>query len=212
MYVVNQVNIVVTKVIEKYIGSDRTVISFSGVGNNPTGKINQEFYNLDKQGYNVLFVIDEDRSWFNNINVRSITKRIKTEKVFCLGNSMGAYNACMFSTVYPVNSVLAFAVQYSVKPDIVPWEHRWDKHVKNIKHWKYNHIDFSNNTQYLIINGEEEGDAKHLSMIPNKSNITKILHKGNHSIGFQLKKSGNLYPIINLFFKENKIHDYISQA
>ena len=205
------VNILVTEVIEKYIGSDKTVISFSGVGNNPNGKINQEFYNLDKQGYNVLFVIDKNRSWFNDIKVRSITRKIKTEKVFCLGNSMGAFNACMFSTLYPVDAVLAFATQYSVNHNIVPWEHRWDKYVKNIKKWKYKNLEFSENTRYLIINGED-GDEKHLSMIPNKDNITKILFKGNHSIGFQLKKSNNLYPIINNFFKENKVHDYLTQT
>ena len=96
-----------------YTGSKHTVISFSGVGNTLQGT-NLEFYNLKNHGYNVIWVLDETTSWFNNIDHKEIIKHIKTDKVYAVGNSMGAYNATIFSTLYNVDKVLGFAPQYSV--------------------------------------------------------------------------------------------------
>ena len=56
-----------------YTGSKHTVISFSGIGNTLQGT-NLEFYNLKNNGYNVIWVLDENKSWFNSINYKEITK------------------------------------------------------------------------------------------------------------------------------------------
>jgi len=194
-----------TEVIEKYINSDTTVISFSGVGNNPDGKINSEFFNLTKFGYNVLFIIDTNRSWFNDIDYNLIIKKIKTEKVYCLGNSMGAFNATMFSLFYPVNKVLGFVPQYSVYPDIVPWETRWKKYIDNIKNWKYKEMQFNAITEYLYIcSNNSEQDKLHMDMIPDKNNIKKVFlnHKFGHTLANKLKSENRLYPIITDFFED----------
>ena len=102
-----------------YTGSKHTVISFSGAGNTLQGT-NLEFYNLKNNGYNVIWVLDPTTSWFNNIDPAEIIKHIKTENVYTIGNSMGAYNATIFTLFYNVKKVLGFAPQYSVDPTIVP--------------------------------------------------------------------------------------------
>ena len=194
-------------IIEKFIGSEETVVSFSGIGTEQTDSVNEEFYNLTQHNYNVIFVMDHARSWFNDINVNEIISKIKTKKVYAIGNSMGAYNACMFSSIFKVDAVLGFSVQYSVNPHIVPWEHRWDEHTTKITNWKYDHIQFSKNTRYLMINGDQGGDKEHLDLIPNNLNIQKVLRKNDgHLFTYDLKIQNILYPIINDFFRNDRIN------
>ena len=186
-----------------YTGSKHTVISFSGAGNTLQGT-NLEFYNLKNNGYNVIWVLDPTVSWFNNINPADIIKHIKTENVYAVGNSMGAYNATIFSLFYNVKKVLGFAPQYSVDPTIVPWEKRWHRYTKDIKKFKHPHLKFVPWTDYTFIFGHKGYETKHMDLIPNNSNINKLVTYGAHDVATKFKESDNLYNIINLYFKDNK--------
>jgi|TARA_B110000908_G_C10254319_1_gene454293 esterase/lipase len=186
-----------------YTGSKHTVISFSGVGNTLQGT-NLEFYNLKNHGYNVIWVLDETTSWFNNIDHKEIIKHIKTDKVYAVGNSMGAYNATIFSTLYNVDKVLGFAPQYSVDPTIVPWETRWYRYTKDIKKFKYPHLNFTPWTDYTFISGHKGYETKHMDLIPNNTNINKLVTYGSHDVATKFKESNKLYDVINLYFKEDK--------
>lgn len=192
-----------TEITEYQNGSDTTIISFSGIGNQ--NYIAEEFFNITKLNSNVIFVKDENRTWFNNVEVDKIIDCIKTNKVYCIGNSMGAFNATIFSTEYPVTKVLGFCTQYSVHPDIVPWESRWNNYVKKISNWKYKNLNFSNSTEYLFLSGNLKRDKKHINLIPDHKNIKKIILEGDHNLALQLKKDGKLYDIVESFFFKNKI-------
>ena len=198
-----------TSIIENFIGSEETVISFSGIGTEDTDRVNEEFYNLHKHGYNVIFVMDNERSWFNDIDVEQIVSKIKTKTVYAIGNSMGAFNACMFSSVYQVDAVIGFSVQYSIKPEIVPWERRWENWTSRIHNWKYDHLKFSENTRYLLINGEQEGEEQDLDIIPNNVNIKKVLRNDDiHLFTYILKEQNKLYDIINDYLRSDTINQF----
>lgn len=185
-----------------YTGSKETIISFSSIGNTVQG-VNREFYNLKNNGYNVIWVLDHSNTYFNNINIEEITKHIKTYKVYAIGNSMGGFNAIMFSNFYPTQKVLAFSPQYSMDRTLVPWEDRWRKQIKH-KHFKYPHATFVNWTDYCLITGHKAKDQKHLSMMPDRKNINKQTVFGGHVIAEKFKKAGTLYKLINDYFKEDK--------
>jgi hypothetical protein len=198
-----------TEIIENYIGSETTVISFSGVGRKKLPETKPEFNRLSELGYNVIHVMDNDRSWFNAIEEQRIIALIKTDTVHCIGNSMEAFNAVTFSNLHPVKSVLAFATQYSIHPELVPWETRWKGYANTISKqhgWKYPSLEFNKTTNYLFISGGTSGrknqDAAHLAAIPDSSNITKITRDGYHNIARTLRKQGTLYSTIEEFFNQ----------
>ena len=177
-----------------YTGSKHTVVSFSGAGNTLQGT-NLEFYNLKNNGYNVIWVLDETRSWFNNIDHKEIIQHIKTKKVYAIGNSMGAYNATIFSTLYNVDKVLGFAPQYSVDPTIVPWEKRWHRYRKDIKKYKHKHLNFVPWTDYTFISGHKGYETNHMNFILNNPKINKLfLDEAHHSVS---------HKISELIFDEN---------
>ena len=44
-----------------------------------------------------------------------------------------------------------------------------------------------------------------MDLIPNNNNINKLVTYGSHGIANKFKKSNNLYDVINLYFKEDKV-------
>ena len=67
--------------------------------------------------YNVLFIKDITRSWFNHIDVKYIKSFLKNNN-YAIGFSMGAFNAIIFSTLYPIKKLIAFSPQFSIDPKI----------------------------------------------------------------------------------------------
>ena len=92
------------------------IISFTGIGYSMGGIQKEEFQKIKSfRDYDSLFVIDENRSWFNTVNPEQIIEKVNMyENVITLGNSMGAFNAIMFAKYYPVKTAIAFATQYSL--------------------------------------------------------------------------------------------------
>lgn len=193
-----------------WTGSKHTVISFSGIGTTIEGA-NQEFYNLKNNGYNVIWVIDKDNSYFTSINPQDIISQIKTENVYTIGQSMGGFNAITFASLYNIKKVLAFTPQYSMDPEIVPWETRWRKQIKRIN-FKYKKLNFVNWTDYTIITGHKGADKKHIDMIPKQKNINIQQVYGHHTVAQNFKKAGTMYKLINdCFLNDVKItKDYLA--
>jgi len=184
-----------------WTGSKHTVVSFSSIGNTIEG-VNAEFYNLKNHGYNVIWVLDHSKSYFSNIKIHDITRHIKTDNVYAIGNSMGAFNAITFAGLHNVQKVLAFSPQYSMDPTIVPWEDRWQRQV-TWKNFKYPHLTFNNWTDYRIIVGHKSKDLRHVDMFPKKKNINISKVYGNHVVAERYKKAGTLYTMINDYFLNN---------
>ena len=59
-------------------------------------------------------------------------------------------------------------------------------------------------TDYTFIFGHKGYETKHMNLIPNNSNINKLVTYGAHDVATKFKESDNLYNIINLYFKDNK--------
>ena len=176
----------------------KTLISFTGIKHGSGAVEVNEFYGLTKN-YNVFFIKDTDRSWYNTLNTKRIIKGIDTShEIICIGNSMGGFNATMFALDYPVSKVIAFATQYSIYPELVPWDTRYLRFAKKVTNWKVKHLDFNDTTQYHFISGDEETETRHLNMIPDKDNITKTVIEGSgHKVSKDLKDRHELYPIID---------------
>ena len=190
-------------VVEYFFNNKKnTIISFSSIAGSSRFSQLNEFFSLTKK-FNVLFVKDIERSWFNNIDIKYIKTFIQTKKVYCLGHSMGAFNAIMFSNFYPVQKVLAFSPQFSIHPDISN-DTTYLNYAANIKNWKYKKIQFNKKTSYCLIFGDSKEETYHLNKIPNQKNIKKIIIKNcDHNTAAILKKRNKLKSLINSFFEPN---------
>ena len=111
----------------------------------------------------------------------------------------------IFDVDYNIDKVLGFAPQYSVDPTIVPWEKRWIAEAQKIKRFKYPEMKFIPWTDYTFISGHKGYETKHMDLIPNNTNINKLVTYGSHDVATKFKESNNLYDVINLYFKEDKV-------
>jgi len=176
-----------------------TVISFSSIGRGRKYIQQNEFFNLTKK-YNVMFVKDITRSWFNNVDTNYIKSFLKKNNTYAIGHSMGAFNAIIYSTLYPIKKVIAFSPQFSIHPEISK-DNTFLNFAASITEWKYKKLKFSNKTNYLIIFGDSEKEKYHMSMIPKRKNIKLMIIKNcDHNTAPYLKKLNKLYKIINKFF------------
>ena len=185
------------KTIIDYFNNNKktTVLSFSSIGRGRRYIQQNEFFYLTKK-YNVLFIKDITRSWFNNIDIKSFLKKNN----YAIGFSMGAFNAIIFSTLYPIKKLIAFSPQFSIHPKISE-DNSFLNFAAQIKKWKYNKLKFSKNTKYLLIFGDNNKEKYHMSMMPKQKNIKIIVLKNcDHNTALHLKKKGDLEKIINKFF------------
>jgi len=176
-----------------------TVISFSSIGRGRKYIQQNEFFNLTKK-YNVMFVKDITRSWFNNIDIKYIKSFLKKNNNYAIGHSMGAFNAIIFSSLYPIKKVVAFSPQFSIHPKISK-DNTFLNFAANIIEWKHKRLKFSDKTDYLLIFGDSDKEKYHMSMMPKRKNIKLISLKNcDHNTAPHLKKLKKLDKTINKFF------------
>ena len=176
---------------------DKTIVSFSSIGRGRKFTQKNEFFHLT-QKFNVLFVKDVTRSWFNNLDVKYIKQYLKKD-VYTIGFSMGAFNAIIFSCLFPVKKVIAFSPQFSINPNISEDE-TFLNYAAKINRWKFKKIKFSNKTKYLLVFGDSEKEKYHMSKIPKKKNIKFLTIKNcDHNTALRLKKDKKLKNLIDNF-------------
>jgi len=191
------------KTIIDFINNNKkiTILSFSSIGRGRKYIQKNEFYHLSNK-YNVLFIKDITRSWFNNIDIKYIKSFLKKNN-YAIGFSMGAFNAIIFSSIFPIKKVIAFSPQFSIYPEISNDE-SFLNFAAQISDWKYKKLKFSNKTKYLLIFGDSEKEKYHMSKMPKGRNIKIMVVKNcDHRTAIILKKRGKLKKIINGFFSKS---------
>ena len=71
-----------TLINQYYTSKQKNVLSFSSIGAGIRHIQNEEFFYLTKK-YNVLFIRDITRSWFNNVDVQLIKKKYSKQTLLC---------------------------------------------------------------------------------------------------------------------------------
>lgn len=190
-----------TEIIYYDNNSSKTIVSFTGIGKK-IGLPTKEFYSLIQNNVNVLFVLDHSISFFSNLDIKKIKKNIKTDIVYTIGHSMGAYHAILFSMYHDIKKCLAMSAMFS--PYVKYGGHREFQHfILKIKKPLFNEpfLRFNQKTEYLIVNGDDEMEKKQLTLMPDYDNIKKItIENCGHSVGKTLKNRNLLKPLINDFF------------
>lgn len=189
-------------------GTGRALISFTGVGHAQGGVDVQrpEFVTAGNQYDAIFFVSDLTRSWGNLLDFGKVAEivasRVGTVELHCIGNSMGAFNALLAPSQIPVSRVVAFAPQFSVHPEIVPWEIRWEEYRRAISDWKYPSLEavWSPQSEYFVFVGNKGRDHKHARMFPKLPNLHLTRVEGRHNLARGLKEAGILQEVIRRCF------------
>ena len=190
----------------------RLVVSLAGVGAAGTGRRAPppEFLGTASgNGENhVLFVSDAARSWMNGPGVAENTVALienyrvehGIDEVVLLGNSMGGFAALVLADLTPVDTVIAFAPQFSMHSDLVPEETRWQRQAERISDWPHPTVGAlaQADTQYFIFHGSNPVEARHWLRFPWHRGLNHFVFKGmGHGLAGRMRKRRLLARVID---------------
>jgi len=189
-------------------GTGRALISFTGVGHSLGGLDVQqpEFVGAGSQYDATFFVSDLTRSWGNLLDFTRVAEivgqKVGKVEIHCIGNSMGAFNALLAPSQMSVSRVVAFAPQFSVHPDVVPWEIRWEEYRNAITDWKYPSLEgvWVAETEYFVFASNKGRDRKHARLFPKLQNLHLTRVDGAHNLARSMKDAGILQEVIRRCF------------
>lgn len=183
----------------------RVLVSFTGIGHK-MGAVDVQAPEFQKVGTRfdaTYFVSDLTRSWGNRLDFGVLGQLIATHTpgatIDVIGNSMGGFLAVLFARFVPSRTVIAFAPQYSAKPDVVPFDNRWRKYRDAITDWRHPSLEgaFQDGTAYYLFIADDDYDARHAAMFPHLPNVHVTLMDGTHGLAQNLKRLNILHTLID---------------
>ncbi len=186
------------------VSAPNVIVAFTRIQHGLGQIAAEEFVGSSRmQGYSALFVSDMRCSWYNNFEgarlLEILSPFLTNKRVVTLGNSMGGFGAIWASRLVGAASTLAFAPQFSVKPEIVPNEQRWMNFRSRIACWRVDSLSgcFDSRTRYITINGD--ADCEHFQHFRSSENQTHLLiHDSGHNPASVLKKAGLVKEVVAL--------------
>lgn len=156
----------------------------------------------------VICVTDVSRCWMNKPGMARKVASVIGDYILengitrasAVGTSMGGYNALVLGKLFPFSQIVAFAPQYSVHPEIVPDETRWNWFRKDIKRWPHKAIEKlpSGGTKVYVFHGDTPDEQRHWRKFPEASNLQHLIFAGaNHNFVKPLKAQGKLPKIVS---------------
>lgn len=201
--------------------SARLILAFTGVQHRLGGLPLDEFIGTasDDATNHVLFISDMKRSWYSSKTlVRRIVRAVKAfvaehgiRETYAIGNSMGGYGAIRFSTLLPVQKVVAFSPQISMHPATI-LETRWPKFRTHFGA----DIPFSLRAQilrskanfFLFFGNQSAADLDQARLLPQHQRVTtRFIRECGHDTAAFLKKAWILSPLLHTIFTQPTADD-----
>lgn len=183
---------------------------------------------LDRSGFGEAFfhsirvdaihVLSRENNWYQHPEfmealdqVRNAAKTYRRRVVY--GSSMGAYAAVRYGRLVGGDIAVAFSPQYSINPELVPFENRWLSELARIDFVHENTATDSFSPLSYVFYDPADMDAKHARLLGLKARLVTIpvRNTGHPSIGV-IADMGLLKPILeqvlhgsldlNWFYKE----------
>ncbi|MFY0621447.1 MAG: hypothetical protein JXQ89_07110 [Pelagimonas sp.] len=185
--------------------SDTLVVCFSGIGTDPEQSPPYEFARSATQNgqHNTLFIADPNRTWLNGPGlldqicdeVDHFRAAVGARQVISVGHSMGGFSALALPGFVKVDTVLAFAPQLSVHPEVVPDETHWMVYRDRIQDYRIRSIEdhLNSDTRYIVLHGRHGREAPQRDRFPRRDNLRHfIMPHTHHNVPQRLKKEGVL--------------------
>ncbi|PTX57919.1 hypothetical protein C8N43_2594 [Litoreibacter ponti] len=188
--------------------SGRLVVSFTSVGRERETRPPKEFVSMtSRKGLNhVICVTDMSRSWMNANGMAAKIVSVISDyvlehqitQIIAIGSSMGAFNALVMGRKMPFTSIIAFAPQYSVHPEVVPDEKRWWWFRRQITQWPHKALDkLPSNCSIYMFHGDTPDEQMHWRLMPEAENVKHFIFAGgDHNFVRNLKASDTLRKMV----------------
>ena len=158
------------------------------------------------QGYDLLGVQIKRRDWFRDGQTIQALEDLRDDGFFrrfpsvsMYGSSMGAFGALAFAPLAPGCTVMAFAPQRSLDPEVCPFETRY-RYARQTTDWSLPYSDAAEGVRaaaraYVGFDPTLEEDRLHAEAI-NGPNVTYLpMHSMGHKLPPALLKMGLLKPL-----------------
>jgi hypothetical protein len=182
----------------------RCAISFSSFTDEP--RLDRPGFGesfLRDRGIDAIFVINRTNIWYQYPElpealrvIRGFTKRYAL--VFTYGSSMGGYAAIRFAEAVGATTAIAISPQYSVSPQIVPFDKRWRAIARRIDFRHECRYAGSQRIEPLVFYDPRDADARHFELISQaypRTTGVRLWHAG-HPAGAYLSDTGVLTTAI----------------
>lgn len=192
-------------------GASKTlVVALSGVGTVPTEMPPFEFVGTASQGgeNHVILVTERARTWMNSPDlpeaivkeIEDVVARESIDTVVALGNSMGGFMALVLPTLTRVDHVVALSPQYSMHPDIVPEETRWQRWRRKFPTYRYRQVPAPvEGTRYVVLHGDTPEERIHWARFPQEPKTFNhfILRGESHDLIKAMKKKDTMREVLS---------------
>lgn len=156
----------------------------------------------EKYGISILHVVPNGADWYQYLEMPEVLDTIRDHlrpDAFAYGSSMGGYGAIRFADDLGLSRALALAPQFSIDPERVPFERRWQDHSAR--------IDFLHETPRIrsarasvVVDSTHAGDMAHAGLIAAEGPTDMIsVPYGGHPPGGVLLELGLLSTIFEAF-------------
>lgn len=117
----------------------------------------------------------------------------------------------------PVRAVAAFSPQFSISPEVVPDEKRWEIYRDRISEIKIPSIKefLADQTEYYVFHGRHPREAPQREPFPRKANLHHFIMRNTvHNTSQRLKQFGLLSDVIQAAFSRDtpRVTDLLGQA
>jgi pimeloyl-ACP methyl ester carboxylesterase len=187
----------------------RLVVTLGGVGTKPNEMPPFEFVGTASQGgeNHVILVTEQARTWMNSPDLpEAIVKEIETvvareaiDEVVAIGNSMGGFMALVLPTLTRVDTVVALSPQFSMHPNVVPEETRWQKWRRRFPTYRFRQVPApQDGTRYVVLHGDTPEERIHWARFPKAPKTFNhfILRGESHDLVKALKKLDIMRPLL----------------
>lgn len=205
--------------------SRQTIISFAGVGLGHIGgggEQREEFgRTLAEAGgaeHTLIYVVDRRRSWMNGIGhriagiLRDLTG--SADSVITLGNSMGGFAALWIAGLLPnCRRAVAMAPQFSVHPDHMPRERRWQEYRSAITTHDVSHAfeHRSDGVGYWVVFGDQNaldnGHAARMRQHGGDGLRLLVVAGSDHDVARDMRRADTLTPLLRMLLRQQPVED-----
>ncbi|WP_283424290.1 alpha/beta hydrolase [Shimia sagamensis] len=188
---------------------NRLVVTLGGVGTKPNEMPPFEFVGTASQGgeNHVILVTERARTWMNSPDLPvAIVKEIETvvareaiDEVVAIGNSMGGFMALVLPTLTRVDTVVAPSPQFSMHPNVVPEETRWQKWRRRFPTDLVRQVPApQDGMRSLVLHGDSPKERIHWARFSPASKTFNhfILRGESHDLVKALKKLDIMRPLL----------------
>lgn len=154
---------------------------------------------LKRHGIDAIHVINRTNIWYQYSELPDALQAIASatanyERIITYGSSMGGYAAIRFAGAIGAGTAIAISPQYSVSPQLAPFETRWRILTRNIQFIHENAGPACGAVAPIVFYDPRDRDAEHFGLIARaypRTGGVRLPHAG-HPAGAYLNEVGLL--------------------